>query len=106
MGMYTRLQLADNSALKGSMMSCLSLPIKSLYMRQADALDIQLLSTLIYCLFFHPLSKYPGPFFAKFTDLYNVYHCLKGDRHIEFHRIHRKYGVDAFETALKFTEDL
>lgn len=26
------------------------------------------------------------------TDLYNVYHCLAGDRHLDFLRLHEKYG--------------
>jgi hypothetical protein len=45
-----------------------------------------------YRLFFHPLSAYPGPFLAKFTDLYLTYHAWKGDRHLEFYRSHERYG--------------
>ncbi|KAH6679289.1 cytochrome P450 [Halenospora varia] len=55
-------------------------------------IGLSLLSVAIYRLFFHPLSKYPGPVWAKITDWYNVYHCFVGDRHLEFHRIHQKYG--------------
>ncbi|KAH8595275.1 cytochrome P450 [Bisporella sp. PMI_857] len=51
-----------------------------------------LLSVVIYRLFFHPLANYPGPFWAKITDWYSVYHCLTGNRHLEFYRIHQKYG--------------
>ncbi|PQE23749.1 Isotrichodermin C-15 hydroxylase protein [Rutstroemia sp. NJR-2017a BBW] len=46
----------------------------------------------IYRLTFHPLAKYPGPFIAKITDWYSVYHAWKGDRHLEFWRCHEKYG--------------
>lgn len=50
-------------------------------------------STLaIYRVYFHPLAKYPGPLLAKVTDLYQTYHALKGDRHLEFWRCHEKYG--------------
>lgn len=51
-----------------------------------------LLGLAIYRIFLHPLAKYPGPLLAKITDLYQTYHALKGDRHLEFYRIHEKYG--------------
>ncbi|KAI8962810.1 cytochrome P450 [Daldinia sp. FL1419] len=47
---------------------------------------------VIYRLFFHPLAKYPGPFIAKITDAYQLYHAWRGDRHLEFWRLHEKYG--------------
>ncbi|KAI0129094.1 cytochrome P450-like protein [Xylariales sp. AK1849] len=51
-----------------------------------------LLTLIIYRLYFHPLSKYPGPFLAKITDAYQLYHAWKGDRHLEFWRTHERYG--------------
>ncbi|RYC57620.1 hypothetical protein CHU98_g8576 [Xylaria longipes] len=47
---------------------------------------------VIYRVFFHPLAKYPGPFLAKITDAYQLYHAWKGDRHLEFWRMHERYG--------------
>lgn len=47
----------------------------------------------IYRVYLHPLAKYPGPLLAKITDLYQTYHALKGDRHLEFYRIHENYGL-------------
>ncbi|KAL3422894.1 cytochrome p450 family protein [Phlyctema vagabunda] len=46
----------------------------------------------VYRVTLHPLAKYPGPFLAKITDWYSVYHAWKGDRHLEFWRCHEKYG--------------
>ncbi|CAG8960244.1 hypothetical protein HYFRA_00012764 [Hymenoscyphus fraxineus] len=53
---------------------------------------VSLLILSIYRVYFHPLAKYPGPFWAKLTDWYSVYHAYHGDRHLEFHRCHEKYG--------------
>ncbi|KXJ89961.1 isotrichodermin C-15 hydroxylase [Microdochium bolleyi] len=46
----------------------------------------------VYRVFFHPLAKYPGPLLAKLTDSYQLYHAWKGDRHLDFWRLHEKYG--------------
>lgn len=53
---------------------------------------IYVFAVVVYRVYFHPLAKYPGPFLAKITDLYQTYHALKGDRHLEFWRGHEKYG--------------
>ena len=45
-----------------------------------------------YRLTFHPLAKYPGPFIAKLTDGYSVYHAWKRDRHLDLCRLHQRYG--------------
>lgn len=47
---------------------------------------------VIYRLKFHPLAKYPGPWLAKVTELYPLYHSIIGDRHITFWRLHKKHG--------------
>lgn len=52
----------------------------------------QTATIIIYRVFFHPLAKYPGPFLAKITDAYQLYHAYKGDRHLEFWRLHQKHG--------------
>jgi hypothetical protein len=38
------------------------------------------------------LAKFPGPLFAKFSKLPNLYHALKGDRHIWIWQNHQIYG--------------
>ena len=47
---------------------------------------------LLYRLLFHPLAKYPGPWLAKLTELYPLYHSIIGDQHITFWRLHQRYG--------------
>ncbi|KAL7267865.1 hypothetical protein RUND412_009531 [Rhizina undulata] len=51
-----------------------------------------LLGVIIYRLYFHPLSKYPGPFLAKITSLHALYHAFRGDRHLMTYEAHKKYG--------------
>ncbi|KAM5362864.1 hypothetical protein ACJZ2D_012313 [Fusarium nematophilum] len=50
------------------------------------------LNICIYRLFFHPYAKYPGPFLAKLTSWYSVYHTYHGDLHIDIWECHKKYG--------------
>ncbi|KAL7274791.1 hypothetical protein RUND412_002290 [Rhizina undulata] len=56
------------------------------------SLFVYLLGFFIYKIFFHPLAKYPGPFLAKITGLYGLYHAWKGDRHVANYKAHLKYG--------------
>jgi cytochrome P450 len=41
---------------------------------------------------FHPLAKYPGPFLAKLTNLYSVWHAVRGTRHSSLYELHQRYG--------------
>ncbi|KAI1771087.1 isotrichodermin C-15 hydroxylase [Hypoxylon cercidicola] len=58
----------------------------------AASVLIYIVGLIVYRVFFHPLAKYPGPFIAKITDAYQLYHAWKGDRHLEFWRLHERYG--------------
>ncbi|KAF2704363.1 benzoate 4-monooxygenase cytochrome P450 [Pleomassaria siparia CBS 279.74] len=49
-------------------------------------------ASAIYCIFFHPLSKYPGPFIAKFSQLPSFYHTYRGNRHVWLWQCHEIYG--------------
>ncbi|KAH7305185.1 cytochrome P450 [Stachybotrys elegans] len=52
-----------------------------------------LLLKSIYRLFFHPLSKFPGPKMAAITKLYESYHhTYKGDWPENLARLHATYG--------------
>ena len=55
------------------------------------------LSILLWILLYrvspwHPLAKYPGPFFAKATQLYLAYLTSKGKSHIILKEWHELYG--------------
>ncbi|THU80148.1 cytochrome P450 [Dendrothele bispora CBS 962.96] len=39
-----------------------------------------------------PFSKIPGPFVAKFTNLWEVYHARLGQRYMAVHKAHQRYG--------------
>lgn len=47
----------------------------------------------IYRLYFHPFAHIPGPFFAKLTDAYGLYHSWLKDTHLNIHLLHEKYGT-------------
>lgn len=41
----------------------------------------------------HGLKKYPGPFWAKFSDVWLGYQARKGDKYLTVHNLHKKYGT-------------
>ncbi|KAJ5648642.1 hypothetical protein N7490_005014 [Penicillium lividum] len=47
---------------------------------------------IFYRLHVHPLSKYPGPWLAGATGLYEMYFTLGGSFEDEIDRMHQKYG--------------
>jgi hypothetical protein len=50
------------------------------------------LYTIYYRLYLHPLAKYPGPFWAKLSDLPSFYYTIKQDRHVWLLRLQQQYG--------------
>lgn len=68
-------------------------------------------SMLLYRAFFHPLSKYPGPFLARLSNFYITYRALK-KIHLfeEVDKLHAQYGdyvrigaVISFSLLLNYT---
>ncbi|PVH93071.1 cytochrome P450 monooxygenase [Periconia macrospinosa] len=47
---------------------------------------------LIYNIFFHPLASFPGPWLARSSLLWRVYHSQSGRLHRAIETQHRKYG--------------
>ncbi|KAA8643456.1 hypothetical protein EYZ11_001410 [Aspergillus tanneri] len=48
---------------------------------------------ITYNRLFHPLRNIPGPFLASITPWVQLYHGLKGDRHLWLHALHQRYGT-------------
>ncbi|KAI1425931.1 cytochrome P450 [Xylaria sp. FL1777] len=46
----------------------------------------------IYRLYFHPLSRYPGPLIAKLSDFYGAYHASKTILHVRTLQDHEEFG--------------
>lgn len=51
-----------------------------------------ILHSIIKTRYFHPLSQFPGPFWASITRWWIVYHLLKGDEYSILYELHKKYG--------------
>lgn len=47
---------------------------------------------VIYRLYFHPLAKIPGPFWAKISGFPAYYHTQKRNRHVWLWTLQEKYG--------------
>jgi hypothetical protein len=47
---------------------------------------------IIYTRWFHPLAKFPGPFWASVTRIWTVLHVLPGDAEKTQMKLHAKYG--------------
>ena len=54
-------------------------------------LSYQTLS-IFYCLYIHPLASFPGPFLARCTRLWYVYHLARGKLPFAVEKVHEKYG--------------
>ncbi|KAI0128338.1 cytochrome P450 [Xylariales sp. AK1849] len=55
-------------------------------------LVLHILITAIYRLYFHPLAKHPGPFWARLTGIPSFWHTLRQDRHVWLWCLQQQYG--------------
>ncbi|PMD33124.1 cytochrome P450 [Hyaloscypha variabilis F] len=47
---------------------------------------------VVYNLYFHPLSKFPGPWYAVISDLFSSHTIISGHGHQTLKALHEKYG--------------
>ena len=68
-------------------------PNTGLFVLGTSLLLSYVIFTAIYRLFFHPLAKFPGPFWARLTVLPSWWHTRVGDRHIWLYELQERYGT-------------
>ncbi|EMD32543.1 hypothetical protein CERSUDRAFT_118598 [Gelatoporia subvermispora B] len=56
------------------------------------SITLLLFPCVTYLLDFYGLRSYPGPFLAKFTDLWLAYKVWEGNRSPDIHLLHKKHG--------------
>ncbi|OLL26798.1 Isotrichodermin C-15 hydroxylase [Neolecta irregularis DAH-3] len=61
---------------------------------------------ILYQLYFCPLSKFPGPFWAKINPFWHAYQVSTGQRHKRFTRLHQQYGREVFEFSQRVLGDI
>ncbi|KAI0534394.1 putative cytochrome P450 [Xylaria digitata] len=54
---------------------------------------VHVASHIVYNLYLHPLSKYPGPLLGRSTLLWRFYNVLGGRWHRHIDKLHKKYGA-------------
>ena len=53
----------------------------------------QWIKQIIYNHYFHPLAKFPGPFWAGVTRFWLAYHNWQGTEYKIMYDLHQKYGT-------------
>lgn len=69
----------------------LSSPAKALLVAGV-CLALWVTGYVVYQVYFHPLARFPGPFLASVTDLWQVYQFLTLRQPYNLTELHAKYG--------------
>jgi cytochrome P450 len=54
---------------------------------------------VVYRIYFHPLSRFPGPKLARLSDLWTVYYSIKGQSHLKAFEAHQKHGTESLYSS-------
>lgn len=65
---------------------------------------LRLIIESVYYRFFHPLSKFPGPFWASISRLWIAYHNLKEDELYLILKLHQEYGMKNLHDTESFPD--
>lgn len=84
------IMLASTLLPKLSLATEFTLP--SVFALCACVVTIFLLLPLIYNRYFHPLRKFPGPFWGSLMDVYHTYLMWRKSSHTEQLALHKKHG--------------
>lgn len=70
-----------------------SLTLKNLALFSLSLIVLQSIYQVVYYRFFHPLARFPGPFWGSITRLWTAYHSLMKREHMACGEQCRKHGT-------------
>ncbi|KAJ9662012.1 hypothetical protein H2201_006301 [Coniosporium apollinis] len=82
--------MASASSVGSSILS--KLTVGNFFLAFSAYIAFRIVYQIVYYRFFHPLSKFPGPFWGSVTRLWVAYHNVKEDECELEYALHKKYG--------------
>lgn len=72
--------------------ACLGLTLPQRILMLGGVFLLFLICRSIYRLFISPLARFPGPFWARLTNLWHMNVILTGKEYITLYELHAQYG--------------
>lgn len=79
------------------------LTVTNLFSALVAYIVLKFVYQIVYYRFFHPLSAFPGPFWASVTRLWIAKQNLQETEYLTCHGLSKKYGI-AMQTRFSFTD--
>lgn len=76
--------------LAGNVLSLLT--VTNLFLSFIAYIVFKIIYQIVYYRFFHPLAKFPGPFWASVTRLWITWENLKETEYLTCYELSKKYG--------------